>query len=80
MAFDGEQMTAHIAGTEWITIQRLAEEIAGQLNVEVELGKAVGEEVIIDPEVVIPNWQPAVSLGEGIAMVIADARQYLKQA
>jgi nucleoside-diphosphate-sugar epimerase len=76
--FDSEQVTAHIAGPEWISIQRLAEEIACQLNAEVELGDGVGEEVIIDPEIFIADWQPAVKLSEGISMVIAEARQYLK--
>jgi nucleoside-diphosphate-sugar epimerase len=78
--FDGKQLTAHIAGSEWISIQRLAEEIAAQLNVEIELGTGLGEEVIIDPEIFVADWQPAVSLQEGLARVIADARQYLQQA
>jgi nucleoside-diphosphate-sugar epimerase len=76
--FDSEQMTGHIAGTEWISIQRLAEEIARQLNVEFELGQMEGEEVIIDPEIEIAGWQPAMSLREGITLVIAEAREYLK--
>jgi nucleoside-diphosphate-sugar epimerase len=78
--FDSQQNTAHIAGPEWISIQQLAEEVARQLNLEVELGTLEGEEVMIDPEILIPDWQPAISLREGIAVVIADARTYLKQA
>ncbi len=77
--FDSEQVSGHIAGPEWVSIKRLADEIALQLNIEVELGQSEGEEVLIDPEILIPDWQPAVSLSEGIALVITEARQYLKQ-
>jgi len=33
---------------------------------------------MIDPEKLLPGWQPRVSLSEGIARVIADARAYLR--
>lgn len=75
--FDGPQMTAEIAGDAWYSIRQVAEEIAGQLNVEVEFGEARGGEVIIDPVQTLPDWQPRVSLKEGISKVIAEAREYL---
>jgi hypothetical protein len=39
----------------------------------------ISEEVIIDPEILIPDWQPVVKLSAGIARVIADAHLYLKR-
>jgi nucleoside-diphosphate-sugar epimerase len=62
-----------------LRIREVAEEIARQLNVDIELGKAKGSEVPIDPTELLPNWQPQVSLSEGIANVISDAREYLGQ-
>ena len=75
--FDGPQQMAEIAGPEWLTIRRVAEEIARQLNVEVEPGGSKGSEVMIDPENLLAGWQPQVPLSEGIADVIKDARSYL---
>ena len=75
--FDGPQQTAEIAGPEWVTIRQVGEEVARQLGVEFEPGTAPGSEVMIDPKELLPDWQPQVSLREGIATVIADARAYL---
>lgn len=77
--FDSTLQTAEIAGPQWLKISEVAEEIAGQLKVEVELGPAKGSEVPIDPTELLPDWSPTVSLSEGIAAVIADARAYLDQ-
>ena len=75
--FDSPLQTAEIAGPRWLMIREVAEEIARQLNVAVELGTMRGSEVPIDPTEILPDWRPTVSLAEGIAKVIADARQYL---
>jgi nucleoside-diphosphate-sugar epimerase len=77
--FDGPLQTAEIAGPRWLSIRAVAEEIARQLGVEVEVGSARGSEVPIDPVELLPNWTPQVSLTEGIARVIAEAKQYLHQ-
>ncbi|PYS24720.1 MAG: hypothetical protein DMF72_04600 [Acidobacteria bacterium] len=74
---DSSQQTAEIAGGEWVTIARVAEEIARQTNAEIALGQRDGSEVMIDPDLLLPNWQPKVDLSEGIAKVIRDARAYL---
>ncbi|MCA1630588.1 MAG: NAD(P)-dependent oxidoreductase [Acidobacteria bacterium] len=74
---DSDQPLAHIAGAEWVSIRQLAEEIARQLGAEVKLGAAKGTEHIIDPEYPLPDWRPKVSLAEGVARVIADARSHL---
>ena len=76
--FDGEQQSAEVAGPEWVTIRQVGEQIARQLGVEFEAGSVIGSEVMIDPEKLLPGWQPRVSLSEGIARVIADARAYLR--
>jgi nucleoside-diphosphate-sugar epimerase len=76
--FDGEQQSAEVAGPEWVTIRQVGEQIARQLGVEFEAGSVTGSEVMIDPEKLLPDWQPRVSLSEGIARVIADARGYLR--
>lgn len=78
--FDGEQRSAEVAGPEWVTIRQVGEEIARQLGVEFQAGSAAGSEVMIDPKELLPNWQPRVTLNEGIARVIADARAYLPTA
>lgn len=77
--FDSAQQTAEIAGPEWVTIRQVAEEIARQLNAEVEMGEREGSEVMIDPQQLLPGWQPKVSLSDGLAQVIADARAYLAE-
>lgn len=78
--FDGPKQTAEIAGPEWFTIRQVGEEVARQLSVEFEPGSAAGSEVMIDPKELLPDWQPRVTLSEGIAHVIADARAYLRRA
>ncbi len=78
--FDGEQQSAEIAAAEWVTIRDVGEEIARQLNVETEFGALKGSECMIDPADTLPDWQPRVSLEEGIAYVISDARAYLNKA
>ena len=75
--FDGPQQTAEIAAGEWVTIRDVAEEVARQLNVDVQLGDKKGSECLIDPSELLPNWSPKVTLAEGISAVIAEARQYL---
>jgi len=77
--FDSPLQTAEIAGPGWLKIREVAEEVARQLNVDIELGQIKGSEVPIDPTELLPNWQPRVSLSEGIAKVISDAREYLGQ-
>jgi nucleoside-diphosphate-sugar epimerase len=72
--FDGPLQTAEIAGPKWLKICEVAEEIARQLDVEIELGEARGSEVPIDPRELLPNWHPKVSLAQGIAEVISDAK------
>lgn len=74
--FDGPKQSAEIAGPEWVTIRQVGEEIAHQLSVEFEPGRSSGSEVMIDPKELLPDWQPRVSLSEGISRVIADARAY----
>jgi nucleoside-diphosphate-sugar epimerase len=77
--FDGSEQTADIAGERWLTIREVAEEIAQQLNVETEMGDREGNEWLVDPVNVLPDWQPRLSLTEGIARVIAEARAYLSR-
>lgn len=77
--FDSSKMAVEIAGEEWFTIGQVAEEIARQLNVEIAFGQKEGEEVMVDPVDTLPRWRQSVSLKDGVAMVIADARTFLKQ-
>lgn len=78
--FEGSKQSAEIAGPEWVTIRQVGEEVARQLSVEFEAGVLSGSEVIIDPNELLPDWQPRVTLNEGIARVIADARTFLPAA
>ncbi|HEX5891187.1 MAG TPA: NAD-dependent epimerase/dehydratase family protein, partial [Pyrinomonadaceae bacterium] len=78
--FDSPQQSAEVAGPEWVTIRQVGEEIARQLGVEFQAGSATGSEVMIDPRELLPDWQPRVTLTEGISRVIADARAYLPAA
>ena len=34
---------------------------------------------MIDPKELLPDWQPRVDMRNGIARVIADAREYLSK-
>jgi len=76
--FDGPLNTAEIAGAQWVTIRAVAEEIARQLNVELEFGQVRGSEAPIDPNELLPGWAPKVSLRAGLAQVISEARIYLE--
>ena len=75
--FDGPLPTAEIAGAEWLTIREVAGEIARQLNTGVTFGSQTGSEAPVDPELLLPDWQPEVSLSQGLAKVIEDARRFL---
>ncbi len=78
--FDGAQARADVAGPKWQTIAEAAREVARQLDAEVNFGDVRGSEHIIDPEELLPGWEPRVSLAEGVAHVIKDARTYLQGA
>lgn len=77
--FDGAETTADIAGDDWFSIRQVAEEIASQLDVEVELGDMQGSEVMVGPVNVLKDWRPVVTLPQGISTVISEARQYLSR-
>lgn len=77
--FDSQLQTAEIAGPKWLKIREVAEEVARQLKVDVEMGQARGSEVPIDPTELLPDWQPEVSLADGLSRVITDAREYLSK-
>jgi len=77
--FDGPFETAEIAGNEWVTIREVAEEIAGQLRVDVEFGQIRGSEAPVEPKELLASWTPRVSLREGLSQVIAEARSYLER-
>jgi nucleoside-diphosphate-sugar epimerase len=76
--FDGDAQEADIAGPAWLTIREVAEEIARQLRAETAFGTARGVEVIVEPERLLPAWQPVVNFSDGIARVIEDARAHLR--
>ncbi len=78
--FDGPQQSAEIAAPEWVTIRSVGEEVARQLNVETEFGDTKGSECLVDPQDLLAEWHPRVSLAEGIAHVISDAKRYLSQS
>lgn len=75
--FDGPNQSAEVAGRDWVTIRQVGEEIARQLSVTFEPGKTMGSEVMVDPTQLLPDWQPRVTLHQGIMRVISDARAYL---
>ena len=71
------QPAADIGGESWLTVGALAREVGRQLGVPVAFGEQVGTEALIDPRHFLPSWRPRVSLEEGIAKVIDEAREYL---
>lgn len=75
--FDGTIQSAEIAASEWVTIREVGEQIAHLLNVEAEFGNLKGSECLIDPVELLPDWEPKVTLADGISQVISDARSYL---
>jgi hypothetical protein len=77
--FDGPWQTAEFAGTEWLTIREVAEEIARQLHTEVAFGPLEGSEAPVDPEHLLPQWEPQISLSHGLSCVIADGREFLER-
>jgi nucleoside-diphosphate-sugar epimerase len=77
--FDGPHQSVEIAAPEWVTIRSVGEEIARQMNVETEFGQAKGSECLVDPQHLLPDWQPLVSLQQGISQVIEDARVHLNK-
>jgi nucleoside-diphosphate-sugar epimerase len=75
--FDGPLQTAEIAGGEWLTIRQVAEEVARQLNTDAAFGSLQGSEAPIEPQQLLPDWAPEVSLSQGLSRVIEDAREFL---
>ena len=76
---DSDLMQVDIAGPEWMRIGDLAAEVANQLELPIVQGALLGEEVLIDPLNELPDRKYEVTLQAGVAMVIADARSYLKR-
>ena len=78
--FDGAEKARDVAGSSWIKVGDLAEEVGRQLSCGVVRGELVGDEVLIDP---IPATEveagAEVPLSEGLACVIREARGYLGQ-
>jgi nucleoside-diphosphate-sugar epimerase len=77
--FDGPLQTAELAGTKWLTIREVAEEIGRQLNTEVAFGSLQGSEAPVEPVQLLPGWEPQVSLSQGLSRVISDAREFLSR-
>lgn len=71
------QPAADIGGEAWVKVADVAREVGRQLGVPVAFGERVGSEAILDPRHLLPSWRPRVSLEDGIARVIAEARGYL---
>lgn len=77
--FAGPLQTAEIAGSQWVTIREVAEEIARQLNTDIAFGSLAGSEAPIEPEKLLPGWEPRISLSDGLSRVICDAREFLSR-
>lgn len=73
--FDGTHTKSDIAGGKWYSVKDIAEKVANQLGVGVEMGSVEGEELITDPKNTTPS---TVSLNEGIQCVIEEGRKYLR--
>lgn len=69
------QPVADITSGKWIPVRQVAECVAEQLSCPLDLGPKPGYESRVDPTHPLPNWQPAIGLEEGIAMVIEKMRQ-----
>ena len=77
--FDSEERAVDVAGQRWIRVGEMAEEVARQLSCEVERGELIGEEVMVDPSPALGGSLEELSLSEGVARVILEARGYLGQ-
>lgn len=75
--FDGASQIADIAGPEWLSIRQVADEVARQLDARVAMGRGTGMEVLVEPRLVIPGWEPRIDFRDGIARVIGEARGHL---
>jgi nucleoside-diphosphate-sugar epimerase len=69
-----KQRTADLAGERWHSVAEVAEEIAEQLSVPVELGTETGSEFRVDPSIPLHGWSPSIDLRSGIAETIERAR------
>lgn len=78
--FDDNLKSADIAGSEWVSIRSLVEEIAQQAGVTAEFGEQTGSELLIEPQLLLPYWKPTFTLERGIAAVIQEARAALGAA
>jgi hypothetical protein len=78
--FDGAEKARDVAGSSWIKVGDLAEEVGRQLSCGVVRGELVGDEVLIDPILATEvEARAEVPLSEGLACVIREARGYLGQ-
>jgi nucleoside-diphosphate-sugar epimerase len=75
--FDGDSQRADLCGERWISVGEMASMVAELVGAEVRLGSAKGSELLIDPANRLSGWAPAVSLTEGISLVIEEARRYV---
>jgi nucleoside-diphosphate-sugar epimerase len=77
--FDAGHKEGDIAGSEWISVVHVAEEISTLLGVGVTPGRDEGHEVMVDPVNSLPGWRPRTSLREGLQLVIGEARTFLAE-
>jgi nucleoside-diphosphate-sugar epimerase len=71
-SFDIEDKTQtyDITTTEWVSIYDVAKIIQKHTNCEINIGDVVGETVLIDNKVIVPNWSPKISIEDGLKSMI----------
>jgi nucleoside-diphosphate-sugar epimerase len=74
--FESPRSSADVAGPRWLTVREVGEHIARLTDARLVVGDASGEEVLTDPQDPPPGWEPTVSLEQGIAEVIQEARAF----
>jgi len=75
--FDQSTRSCDLAGEVWHSIAEVATMIAELADASLTFGEEKGTEVLVDPKSLLPGWRPALSLADGIGLVVEDARRYL---
>ena len=64
------QPLADVTSGEWVSVRQVAEMIAGEFAAQVVPGAASGYESMVEPSVLLDDWQPTIELTVGLRMVI----------
>ena len=74
--FEIGQKIADITNGEWVSVKTVAERIGALLGVKTIFGENAGKPSLAVPQTLLAEWNPRLSLDEGLEEVIGHAKQW----